>query len=47
MNNKRKMAQNAAIVTVLSKKVTSAKLLLNRIKSFSNENHDKLDFQTL
>ena len=44
MNNNRKMAQNAAIATALSKKVTSAKLLLNRTKSFSNESHDKLDF---
>jgi hypothetical protein len=43
-NNSREMAQDAAIATVLSKKVTSAKLLLNRTKSFSKENHDKLDF---
>ena len=44
MNKNRKLAQNVAIATVLSKKVTSAKLLLNRTKSFSNESHDKLDF---
>jgi hypothetical protein len=43
-NNNRKMAQKCCYSNRVSKKITSAKLLLNRTKLFSNETHDKLDF---